>query len=434
MGTSELFSVGEKRITAEDTAALVLGEVMTELKRQFPNETEFRAVVTVPMRFQTNAPRTQTVEALKKAGFTYSAEHCILDEPVGAAVALGSVVRDCGTVLVADFGGGTFDLSLLRSSNGAKADSAHISPIAWDGSRRLGGNDIDNVLLKLISQAIKNDGQDDDISKDPSGVMSSQREICGSLKVRSYLEAYKDHLYRLSDDDESIPIVINDVFGDDDYMLDFELTLGEYKKAVKSYILDAGNCEPKTIFEEMRDCISNIAAKAGGTVDKVIAAGGMAHEPVMPEILGEMFGENNIIIPEDTVHLVAQGAAVDNSDADLELEARAYSNVAVLIKNNTDVDVIIEECRDLTHGLTETREYYPFSDNATSVIMRVVEYSGKPIISMLKPVFVKEIPLRKRLLRKKQVLNVQFDMNRDNILNVSVRQKDGTLSCFDIKF
>ncbi len=148
--TGTVYHLENYAITPQEAAQHILNEVYKELTFQFPRETTFNAFVTVPARFGNEARQT-TKAALISSNFETD-ESCLTDEPIAAAVAYSSMLTEDNLVLVVDIGGGTFDLSLLKTSMIGSVVTNRLEPVAWNGELRLGGNDVDEILIKKMAQ------------------------------------------------------------------------------------------------------------------------------------------------------------------------------------------------------------------------------------------------------------------------------------------
>ena len=144
----------------EFTPPEISGFVLRELKRRaedhFRDEGEFdfevdRAVITVPAYFN-DAQRTATRDAGRLAGLEVLR---IINEPTAASLAYGLDKRDRGTVAVYDLGGGTFDISILKVEDGV------FQVLATNGDTRLGGDDIDTLLVQQVIREIAGSTEQD---------------------------------------------------------------------------------------------------------------------------------------------------------------------------------------------------------------------------------------------------------------------------------
>ncbi len=137
--------LGDRELTPPEISAFILRELKRRAEEYFLEQGEFdpevdRAVITVPAYFN-DAQRTATRDAGRIAGLEVLR---IINEPTAASLAYGLDRRKTGTIAVYDFGGGTFDISILRVEDGV------FQVLATNGDTHLGGDDIDQLLVALV--------------------------------------------------------------------------------------------------------------------------------------------------------------------------------------------------------------------------------------------------------------------------------------------
>ena len=137
--------LGERELTPPEISAFILRELKHRAEAFFAEQGEIdpevdRAVITVPAYFN-DAQRTATRDAGRIAGLDVLR---IINEPTAASLAYGLDKRDAGVIAVYDFGGGTFDISILRVEDGV------FQVLSTNGDTHLGGDDIDLLLVRTI--------------------------------------------------------------------------------------------------------------------------------------------------------------------------------------------------------------------------------------------------------------------------------------------
>ncbi|MBI3406240.1 MAG: Hsp70 family protein, partial [Acidobacteria bacterium] len=140
-------SLGERVFTATEISAFILRELKSWAEHFF-NDTVDRAVITVPAYFN-DAQRQATKDAGRLAGLEVLR---LVNEPTAAALAYGLHERQRGHVAVYDFGGGTFDISILKLTSTGEGDIYQV--LSTNGDTHLGGDDIDNLLLARAGKEI----------------------------------------------------------------------------------------------------------------------------------------------------------------------------------------------------------------------------------------------------------------------------------------
>ncbi len=140
--------LGDKLFTAPEVSAQILRELKSWAERYFSEPVD-RAVITVPAYFN-DAQRQATKDAGRLAGIEVLR---LVNEPTAAALAYGLHKQKRGHVAVYDFGGGTFDISILKLISTSEGDIYQV--LSTNGDTHLGGDDIDNALLDLTRREIK---------------------------------------------------------------------------------------------------------------------------------------------------------------------------------------------------------------------------------------------------------------------------------------
>jgi len=139
--------LGDKLFTPPEISAYILRELKSWAEKYF-NDTVDRAVITVPAYFN-DAQRQATKDAGRLAGLEVLR---LVNEPTAAALAYGLHKQKRGHVAVYDFGGGTFDISILKLISTSEGDIYQV--LSTNGDTHLGGDDIDNALMDVARREI----------------------------------------------------------------------------------------------------------------------------------------------------------------------------------------------------------------------------------------------------------------------------------------
>lgn len=261
-------AVGSHKYTPEEISAEILKKLKRDAERSLGRPIT-RAVITVPAYFN-DAQRNATKRAGELAGFTVER---ILNEPTAAALAYGlDKLKSKSKIAVYDLGGGTFDISLLELSNGV------FEVLATNGNTRLGGDDIDRMLMGLLMRRLEK--------------TSLSPEATERLR-----ESVVDAKHRLSSEDS---VVIDIPFFDDSFNLQEELTRAELEKVARS------------IVEQTRSHCRRVLADANLTpadLDEVILVGGVTRMPLVRKFVSEMF-EREPNVSQNPDEAVALGATI----------------------------------------------------------------------------------------------------------------------------
>ncbi len=157
--------LGELTFTPSEISAYILRQLKRNAERYFGAPVT-KAVITVPAYFN-DAQRQATRDAGRMAGLDVLR---LVNEPTAAALAYGLDRRKEGIIAVYDFGGGTFDISILKLNDGI------FEVIATNGDTHLGGDDIDNLLLAVALDEIRND-HDVDLRQQPDAIQALRKSV-----------------------------------------------------------------------------------------------------------------------------------------------------------------------------------------------------------------------------------------------------------------
>ncbi|MBV8818005.1 MAG: Fe-S protein assembly chaperone HscA, partial [Acidobacteriaceae bacterium] len=167
--------VGERVLTPPEVSAYILRQLKHNAEA-FLGETVSKAVITVPAYFN-DAQRQATKDAGRIAGLEVLR---LVNEPTAASLAYGLDKRQNGIIAVYDLGGGTFDISILKLHDGL------FEVLATNGDTHLGGDDIDNLLLRIALEDVQSEwGQD--LSQDHEGVQRLRRAVIDAKEKLSFV-------------------------------------------------------------------------------------------------------------------------------------------------------------------------------------------------------------------------------------------------------
>ena len=174
--------IGERTFTPPEISAYVLRQLKQSAELHL-GTTVNKAVITVPAYFN-DAQRQATKDAGRIAGLEVLR---LVNEPTAAALAYGLDKRQNGTIAVYDLGGGTFDISILKLHDGI------FEVLATNGDTHLGGDDIDNLLLKIALEDVASEwGQD--LTSDSEGVQRLRRAVIEAKELLSFIPSTKIEL------------------------------------------------------------------------------------------------------------------------------------------------------------------------------------------------------------------------------------------------
>ncbi len=269
--------VGGRRMTVPEVSAMVLSHLRELCEEQFEDEVT-GAVITVPANFS-DAQRQGTKEAGRIAGLEVMR---LVNEPTAAALAFGYGRSMDQRVAVFDFGGGTFDFSLL------KIDSDIFEVLGTDGEFFLGGDDIDQVVAEFLAAEMNRS-----VRIDPRPIPTAMNRLgIAAEQIKQYLTSNTEAGGTIDG------IVVND--SGKSVSIEFELTRDKFDQMIEGYV-------DRTI-----EVCRNVLASAGleaKNIDDVIMVGGSTRIPLVRDRLSEFFQKEPAtrINPDE---VVAHGAAI----------------------------------------------------------------------------------------------------------------------------
>src|SRR3989344_2583159 len=261
----------------EEVSAMILAKLKADAEARL-GEKITEAVITVPAYFS-DAQRKATKDAGQIAGFDVKR---IINEPTAAALAYGFNKRKDEKIVVFDFGGGTFDVSVLEVANDV------IEVKSTDGDSHMGGEDIDQTIVKWIADEYKKE----------SGI-DVRTDALALQRLKEAAEKAKHELSTTMESEINIPFITSDASGPKHLLL--KMTRAKLEGLCESYINKSIEIT-KRALDASGFKISDIA--------EVVLVGGQTRMPKIQEEVKKLFGgkEPNRSINPDEV--VAIGAAI----------------------------------------------------------------------------------------------------------------------------
>ena len=388
---------GEVIITAQDKeyappqiGAMVL-QKLKQTAEEYLGEKVTEAVITVPAYFN-DSQRQATKDAGAIAGLNVRR---IINEPTAAALAYGLDKQKDEKIAVFDFGGGTFDISILELGDGV------FEVKSTNGDTHLGGDDLDQTLVDyLIGEFNKSDGID--LGKDP---MALQR-------LRETAEKAKCELSTSKQTDINLPFITADSSGP--RHLNISLTRAKYETLIEKLI--------NRTIQPCEKAIKDAGLKAS-EIDEVILVGGSTRIPKVQKIVQDIFAKepNKGVNPDE---VVAIGAAIQGGVMAGDVED-------ILLLDVTPLSLGIETLGGVSTPLIEANSTIPakksqiFStaaDSQPSVEIHVLQGERSMAVDnkSLGRFHLDGIPPAPRGTPQ---IEVTFDIDANGILNVSASDK-----------
>ncbi len=382
--------MGDRWYKPEEISAMVLAKLKADAEAKLGEKIE-EAVITVPAYFD-DSQRQATKNAGEIAGLKVRR---IINEPTAAALAYGLNKQKNEQIVVYDFGGGTFDISVLEVAE----DTVEVK--ATGGDTHLGGDDFDRKIIEhLVEEYKKQEGID--ISKDPLALQ----------RLKEAAEKAKHELSTAYETEINLPYITSDASGPKHFLM--KLTRAKLEELVKPEIERSIELVKKTVSE---------AGLKISDIDEVILVGGQTRMPAIQEAVKNLFGKepHKGINPDE---VVAIGAAVQAGIFQGDVKDVLLLDVTPLtlgIETLGGVATPIIE-KNTTIPTQKSQIFSTAADNQTSVEIHIIQ-GERPMAADNKTLarFILDgIPPAPRGIPQ---IEVTFDIDANGILNVSAKDK-----------
>ncbi len=387
-GNDVRIGAGGKEWSPPEISAMVLQKLKQAAEDYLGQKVE-KAVITVPAYFN-DSQRQATKDAGRIAGLEVMR---IVNEPTAAALAYGLDKKKDETIAVFDFGGGTFDISILEVGEGV------VEVKSTNGDTHLGGDDIDEALIKWIIEEFKKD-QGIELSNDK---MALQR-------LKEAAEKAKIELSSTMESEINLPFITADASGPKHLVM--KLTRSRFEQLIDPIL--------KRLMAPVEQAIKD-AGVDSGKIDEVVLVGGSTRIPKVQEIVKNIFGKepNKSVNPDE---VVAVGAAVQAgvlSGEKTDILLLDVTPLSLGIETLGGVNTILIP-RNTTIPTRKSEIFSTASDNQTSVEVHVLQ-GERPMAGdnrTLGKFHLVGIPPAPRGMPQ---VEVTFDIDANGIVNVSAK-------------
>jgi len=382
--------MGEEWKRPEEVSAMILAKIKADVEAKL-GEKVTEAIITVPAYFN-DSQRKATKDAGAIAGLDVKR---IINEPTAAALAYGFNSRKNEKIVVYDFGGGTFDVTVLEVGDDV------IEVKSTDGDSHMGGEDIDREIIKWIANEFQKESGVD-VTKD---VLALQR-------LKEAAEKAKHELSTTSETEINIPFITSTAAGPQHLLL--KMTRAGLEQLANEYITRS--------IEITKRAIDASPFKLAD-INEVILVGGQTRMPAIVEAVKSLFGKepNRSINPDEVVALGAaiQGGVMKGDVRDILLLDVIPLSLGIETLGGV-MTKLIE--RNTTIPSSKSQIFSTAADNQTSVEIHIGQ-GERPMAADNKSLgrFILDgVPPAPRGIPQ---IEVTFDVDANGILNVTAKDK-----------